>query len=76
MLTTVGGTVSLPFYLYYGHYGGYLEISDEYETDYIELECGCPRMTVEPVTETVCPTVTNCVQCTVSRYLQGAELVI
>ncbi|KAI7781916.1 hypothetical protein LA080_014097 [Diaporthe eres] len=30
----------------------------------VELECGCQRMTVEPVTETVCPTVTSCVQCT------------
>lgn len=33
----------------------------------VELECGCPSMTVQPVTETVCPTVTSCMQCTVSR---------
>ncbi|KAH8761212.1 hypothetical protein F5883DRAFT_130122 [Diaporthe sp. PMI_573] len=30
----------------------------------VELECGCPSMTVQPVTETVCPTVTSCMQCT------------
>lgn len=56
-----------PLYLHdYGTFEALGRIVTNPNIGAVELECGCPSMTVQPVTETVCPTVTSCVQCTVS----------